>query len=118
MMRSTVLAILLALFTSEAAIAQPPTAANQAALRTARIKIWTGIALMSAGALVLPLTTAAQSRKGEPGDGALMGSLGLIGVGGGVVVWGFTQQRQVLQPSTAFGVTLGRKTGVVVRRSW
>jgi hypothetical protein len=116
-MRSFVLTLLLALLTCEVATAQPAVPASQAtAVRSARIKIWTGIAMMSAGAVVLPVTGANSSR--DPDSGVVLSSLGLIGVGSGLVYWGFRQQQKAAQPSTAFGVTLGRTSRFVVRRSW
>lgn len=115
-MRSIVLTILLAFFSCDVAVAQSPTAASQAtALRKARIKIWTGIAMISAGAVMGPL---AANSSNNPDSGIVLGSLGLMGVGSGLVYVGFTQQRKAVQPSTTFGVTLGRRSGVVVRRSW
>jgi hypothetical protein len=45
-------------------------------------------------------------------------SVGLVGVGTGLVYWGFRQQQKAMQPSITFGVTAGRRNGVVVRRSW
>ena len=117
-MRSIVLTILLALCSAEATAqssAQPPTPASQSqALRKSRIKIWTGIAMISAGAVMAPLTATSDRSR----NGGVLGSVGLMGVGSGLVYWGFRQQQKAVQPSITFGVTVGRNTGVVVRRSW
>ena len=117
-MRSIVLTILLALFTCEVTTAQSVIPPRQAtAVRGARIKIWTGIALLSAGAVMVPLT-AANTSRGPAGNGVVVGSVGLIGVGSGLVYWGFRQQQKAVRPSTTFGVSLGRTSRIVVRRSW
>ena len=55
---------------------------------------------------MVPLTAVSSSN--DPGSGVMLGSLGLMGAGSGLVV----------RPSTTVGVTLGRKSEVVVRRSW
>jgi uncharacterized membrane protein YebE (DUF533 family) len=110
------LAMLLALFASTATMAQGPIPSGQAqAVGKARVKIWTGVVLVAAGAFVaLPLATDSSNSH----EAAMVGSLGMMGVGSGLVYWGFRQQQRAVQPSITFGVTVGRKAGVVVRRSW
>jgi hypothetical protein len=91
------------------------TAAQGASLRKARLTIWTGITLLTAGGLLLPIT--ATNRQDLP-ESAVMGSMLLMGAGSGLVYWGVQQRRRAVHPSTAFGVTFGRRRSVLVRRSW
>ena len=114
-MRSIVLVILLAsLAYPETATAQPPTAARQAsALRAARVKIWTGIALLSAGALLIPITAIGPN---EPPREDL--ALASVGLAARHHVLGFRQQHKAVNPSLRAGVTFGRRNGIVIRRSW
>lgn len=96
----------------------PPTAAAGAvqdrALRHARIKIWTGIAMVAAGAVLLPITSSGDGRS----ETSVTTGVGLMAVGSGVMYWGFSEQRRAVRPSISFGVTVGRTTGVIVRRRW
>lgn len=90
---STLLALLLA--GSTMANAQPPIPPDNAqALERARATIWTGIAMMGAGAVLVPVTSV--DSGGRPG-GAVAASA---------------------NPSTNVGVAIGRTNAVVVRRSW
>jgi hypothetical protein len=110
--------LLLALMAPQPAKAQStnPKATQAATLRKARLKVWTGITLVAAGAALLPITDV---RRRASSENVAMSSMALIGGGTGLLYWGFKQKRQATQPSTAFGVTLGqRSSSVLVRRSW
>jgi hypothetical protein len=92
--------LLLALVPPQPAMAESTnsTAAQVATLRKARLKIWTGITLLTAGGLLLPIT--ATSRQDLP-ESAVMGSMVLMGAGSGLVYWGVQQRRRAVHPSTA-----------------
>ena len=113
-----VLVILVAILAyPEAATAQPPTVASQAsALHAARVKIWTGIALLSAGALLIPITAIGPNEP--PREDLALASVGLAAAGSGIMYWGFRQQQKTVNPSLRAGVTFGRRNGIVIRRSW
>jgi hypothetical protein len=91
--------LLLALVPPQPAMAESTnsTAAQVATLRKARLKIWTGITLLTAGGLLLPIT--ATSRQDLP-ESAVMGSMVLMGAGSGLVYWGVQQRRRAVHPST------------------
>jgi hypothetical protein len=42
----------------------------------------------------------------------------LMATGSVVTYWGFREQRRAVRPSTSFGITVGRTTGVIIRRRW
>lgn len=116
-MKSLVVAIILAVSVSSSLQADDTATSDRSrALGRARTTIWTGVALMTAGALLAPIT-AVESRDAPRGAG-VAASVGLIGAGSALTFVGFRQQRKAAQPSTSFGVVVGQRAGVVVRRSW
>jgi hypothetical protein len=118
-MRSILAALLLALLTATNGAAQTqPTPDQSAAIHRARIKIWTGIALMAVGAIALPITAVQSRRDRHDNQGPVLASLGAMAAGGGLVYWGFQQQRRAMSPSTSAGFLVGRTYGVVIRRLW
>jgi hypothetical protein len=70
--------LLLALMTLQPAMAQStnPTAIQAATLRKARLKIWTGIALVATGAALVPITAV---RHGASSENVAISSMALIG---------------------------------------
>jgi hypothetical protein len=112
-MRAIVAAVLFVLLTSQPSLAQAPAPADQArAMRQARLKIWTGIALISAGLIALPRTS------GHSDGDRVVASVATMGVGSGLVYWGFRQQQKAASPSTSFGIAVGRTTAIVIKRAW
>ncbi len=82
--------------------------------------VWTGTALIVGGALAMSLAAAPSAVR--PG---LQASDATIGLGSGAVVagtwlvWsGFRQRRTSVAPRTDFGVSLGQRKGVIIRRRW
>src|SRR4051812_35898704 len=112
--RKTALAAGLITIFCAATIEAGPNEDRVAALRKARMKIWTGAGMAAAGALVLPLTNARNGAT-EPAQ-----TIGLTLIGGGMVtVWfGATQRRKALSPQTLVGVTLRDRRSVNVSVRW
>ena len=89
---------------------------GQAALkRKGDIKTWVGAGLMGVGAFTLPGTVGPTGRN--DGDPPWVG-IGLLTAGGGILLWGFQDKRNAVQPNTTVGVTVGRTSAVQIRRSW
>jgi hypothetical protein len=109
------LTVALALVAPNAAAQSTPTKDRAEVLREARVKMWGGAALIAAGAFMIPITDVGRT-SGSP---TYIEEFALISGGGALMYWGFRQQRQALQqPSTTFGMTVGKRNGFVVRRSW
>jgi hypothetical protein len=119
-MRTLAVVTLISIMCPTLAAGEPAeqTAATQdRAIRHARIKIWTGIAMVAAGAVVL-LPRSPSTSDDEPSGKSLATGLGLMATGSGVIYWGFRDQGRAVRPSTSFGITVGRTTGVIVSRRW
>lgn len=115
-MKTVAAAVLLMLLCPTLTAGQTPqTKTQERAIRQGRTKIWTGIAMVAAGAVMLPITSSGSDSRDET---KTVTALGLMGVGSGVIYWGFWQQQKAVRPSNAFGVTVGRTNAVVLRRSW
>jgi hypothetical protein len=110
-------ALLLLLVAATPALGQQAgTTQGNRALRRANTKVWIGIGLLAAGALMIPLT-AANDKTAHDGPLALSG-LGLAGAGTYMVWSGAKDQKRAVRPYTAFGVRVGRRKCLVIRRSW
>src|SRR5579862_4603763 len=103
-------------------MAVPPAAAQQIddqmreRLHKATARIWFGAALIAGGALVVPVT--ATRSDGRVNGSATIVGLGAMGLGTGLVWSGFQARRRTVHPQTDFGIVLGRRNGVIVRRVW
>lgn len=86
-----------------------PTQSKQ--MRAGTTKIWVGVALAGAGAVVMPVTGVAHSSDKQRGTGAA-----LIGAGAVLIVLG-GRDRARANPQTGIGVTIGKSKAVVFRRS-
>jgi hypothetical protein len=103
----------------------PPVAAQSRAgsddrssqLRKGAIKIWTGVALLGAGAFILPITADPDHRARGP---ALETGLGFAAAGTGLIWWGVQERRQAerARSRTTFRVVAGRTSGVQITRTW
>ena len=75
-----------------------------------------GVTLAAAGLLVLPVT---EPGAREAQDAQRIGaSIGLVAVGAGVAWFGARKWRKASNPHTQFGLVLGKRTSVQVRRAW
>ena len=109
-------AVLLLVVATPARAQQAATTEGNRALRKANAKVWIGVGLLGAGALMIPLTAA---NDNTAHDGPLvMSGLGLAAAGTYMVWSGAKNQRQAVRPYTAFGVRVGRRNGLVISRSW
>ena len=95
---------------------QAGTTQDNRALRRANTKVWIGVGLLAAGALMIPLT-AANDNTARDGPLALSG-LGLAAAGTYMVWSGAKDQKRAVRPYTAFGVRVGRRNCLVISRSW
>ena len=100
---------------ANSSIAQTVGSTSQrSALRHGKAAVWAGVLMVGAGAFLLPVTAAGEER----GNGAMVASAALMGAGAAVIYWGVKQQQKATRPSTSFGVAVGRRSALVVRRSW
>lgn len=77
-------------------------------------KIWTGVALIAAGAVAMPITGVAYVSQARKATGAT-----LIGLGTGFLIWeARDRQRAQPRPSVQVGVSVGRSNSVVFQRRW
>ena len=113
-MRTLALVLLLALAYPSPSAGQTQNDQQQQAIKKGRLKVWTGVAMIAAGAAIIPITAV---DSGDSGNAAAL-SVGLIGIGGTLIYLGSRQQQKAVRPSTTFGVVVGRKSAVVIRRSW
>ena len=116
-MKSTTLSVIVALLLAHTSAFGQQSAPDRqnAQVRSGARKMWVGIGLMAAGAvLALPATANA----GETNDGLVLTSVGLFFTGGTLAWLGAEQRRKAVRPHTSFAVTLGRRSGVQLRRAW
>ena len=105
---------LLVLLTAVQASAEQSTADESAQLRRGARMIWTGVALIGAGALTVPIT-----RDSQRSDGPLVAGSGLMFAGGIVIAFGMRERERALRPQHAFQLTLTPRTAAVrVSRRW
>jgi len=112
-----VLSVLVALLLSHTpAFAQQGASDRQnAQVRSGARKMWVGIGLMAAGAvLALPAT----ANSGDTNDGLVLTSVGLVFTGGTLAWLGAEQRRKAVRPQTGFAFTLGRRNGLQIRKAW
>ncbi len=114
-MKTAVVALTLVLLTTTTLSSQQ-TDAKSRLMRKGRITIWSGVVLIGAGALAVPVT-AAKPTPNHGSDPSVTG-FGLVAAGGTLIWWGVQDQRRAAQPSTTFGVTIGRTNGIQIRRYW
>jgi hypothetical protein len=115
-MKTWGLVVLLVLACVTPSAGQTPKDDQEHAIRQGRIKMWTGIVMVAAGAAVMPVT-AVTSNDGT--GAAAVAAAGLMGAGGAVIYWGSRQQQKAVRPSIAFGMSVGKsRSGLVIRRSW
>ena len=107
-MRVLVVAIILCVFVAPIA-AQTP-AANEAAkhIHKGNVKIALGVALVAAGAFMVPITSVRTPDQPTGRERRLGLEMGLMGFGGGLILWGAQQRLIAARPQTHIGVTLGR----------
>ena len=115
-MNKVICAVILILSLSSPVLAdqQPPKtpSANQQQLAAGTKKLWTGIALIGAGAIAIPVTS------NSPEDfNALVGGT-LMGAGAVLVCWGARQRYTAANPSIRVGIGLGRTKAVGITKIW
>lgn len=105
-------ALILFSFTPNA-LAQQETPEQKALIHKGTVKISTGIVLVGVGAVVGPLTAA-------PADPTTTRAVGLVTVltGATVIAWGSHDRYKAFHPEITVGVTVGKTTGVQIRRAW
>ena len=92
------------------------TSEDKTLMAKGRLKIWTGVALVAGGAVLMPVTTVHVNHGGN--DATRLAGTAMI-FGGGTLVWfGFQDQRTALRPNTAFAVIIGRQNGIQIARRW
>ena len=94
-MRVLVLAIIPILLWPATSSAQTFTPEAQAQMHRGSVKIWLGVALIGAGAFVIPVSATASSHTGIPPAAASVGA-GLIGAGTYMVWRGAREQRKAV----------------------
>jgi hypothetical protein len=98
--------------------AQQPSAQARAALNhQGTVKVWLGIALMSAGAVVAIPRSNTRSEDPSASSSAVIG-LGMASGGGYLLLRGVHDLRKASQPQTTFGVMVGRRNAFELRRIW
>jgi hypothetical protein len=108
--------LLLVLSLATTANAQQAAQAGAKLNHQGTVKVWLGVALMSAGAIVaIPPST----RNEDPSatSSALIG-LGIASGGGYLLLRGVHDLRKASQPRTTFGVMVGKRSGFQLRRIW
>ena len=112
-MKHLVVAALMLLFCTPNALAQQETPEQKALIHRGNVKIWIGIVLVGVGAAVGPLTAA-------PADPTTTRAIGLVTVmtGATVIAWGSHDRYKAFHPETTVDITLGRTTGIQIRRVW
>jgi len=115
-MKTFLIALLTLILTTAASGQQEPLPA-QAQLHRSSRKIWIGVGLISAGALILPITNI--NNEVSPPTPARTGvGLGLVAVGGGLVWFGSVERHKAVRPQTNIGVMVGRYKGLQLRTTW
>ena len=94
------------------ALAQQVSPAQSKQMRAGTTKIWVGVALAGAGALMMPVTSVTSSSDTQLGVGATF-----IFAGAVLIVLG-GRDRAKASPQTTFGVSVGRSKAVALQRSW
>ena len=115
-MKTIVVAVLLSLLAAPTAAQQ--LAADQAAapIQRGNVKIGIGVALVGAGAFILPITSTSPRVSH---DGPTVGvGLGLTALGSCLVWWGAKERRQAVRPQTTFRVVVGRNNRLQIVRTW
>ena|SRR6266536_3619955 len=113
-MKTAVATLCLVLFTATVAFGQTPDQ-RAAQMHRGRIKIWTGTGLVAAGLLVFPVTAVGHTTSAF--DPSLAG-VGLIAAGVPLIFWGVMDQQRARRPTLTFGVTIGQKSAIQIRRNW
>ena len=110
-MKTAIATSCLVLFATTMAFGQQP---NRQAPNTGGTKVWTGVCLVAAGLLVVPVTAVGHVNGYDP---PVVGA-GLVAAGGSLIWWGMRDRRKATQPNTTVGVMIGRKSEIHIRRSW
>jgi hypothetical protein len=98
-------------FADQAPPVTPPSA-DQQQLAASTKKLWTGIALIGAGAVAMPITSSSPENFN-----ALVGGT-LIGAGTVFVLWGARQRYKVANPTVVVGLGIGSAKLVRITRVW
>lgn len=107
---------LLLLIAASVASAQG-TPQQRALFHKGSVKIWTGVVLVAAGAVIVPVTASGQASSARSPRGTTAGVATMFS--GGTLIWlGFRDQRRATSPQTTIGVAAGQGIGVQLRRVW
>jgi hypothetical protein len=110
--------LLLLLSSSWTANAQQGSTQAAAALNhQGTVKVWLGVALMSAGAVVAIPRSNTRNEDPSASSSAVIG-LGMASGGGYLLLRGCNDLRKANQPQTTFGVMVGKRNGFQLRRIW
>ena len=110
------------------ALAQSAQSAKDAKRQSGTIKTWVGVGLLAIGGS-LAATSHASASTTIAGVGAIESSatstsqlvVGLaIAGGGGYLLWNGLSERKEAEnmPSTTWGISVGKRNGVFMRRTW
>jgi hypothetical protein len=111
-MKHLVVTALILLFCAANALAQE-TPEQKALIHKGTVKIWTGMVLVGVGAVLGPATAATEN----PTTGKTVGFVTVMS-GATVMAWGYHDRYKAYHPATTVGVTVGKTTGVQIRRTW
>ena len=111
-MRSTAATIIVVLLMTVTALGQTADQ-REAQIHRGKTLFWTGAALIGIGLFTLPATAVADSTYNPA---AVSGAF--LMAGGTFMVIGMRVQQKATQPTLTFGVAVGKKSAVQVRRSW
>ena len=117
-MRRTIAGICFVLVAASPVLAQQheaqPRDQRAAQMHSGSVKIWAGVLMMAAGAVIIPVTVG----RAETHDANVGAGVALIGVGSAMLWWGVQDQRKAVGPQTTFGVMAGRRNGIAIQRRW
>src|SRR5262245_57045816 len=117
-LRSSIAVGLIVLLAAPGSFAQE-TPQQTALVRKGTIKIWTGMALIGAGALTMPVTGGSVRSPQDNHDSVWATTgIGLFSAGGALIWWGWHDRRKALNPQTTVNVRIGKSSGVEISRRW
>jgi drug/metabolite transporter (DMT)-like permease len=96
---------------------EPPAQAAAALNHQGTIKVWLGVALLSAGAVVAIPRSNSKNEDPSASSSAAIG-LGMASGGGYLLLRGVHDLRKASQPQTTFGVMVGSRNGFQLHRIW
>jgi hypothetical protein len=112
-MKATALALIV-LYAAAPQVWAQETPEQAALIHKGNAKIWTGVILICAGAMMIPATITTESDKSP----VKTAGIGLVLAGGPLILLGARDHRKATRPQTTYGVVVGKTTGIEISHRW